>query len=80
MPSCRSLKTILDRIVTFHDQFLTKKMREVTNAFEQHYRQVQRQSRRDFAALIATGGHPQRGECPPRQLPPPLTPHAVWGA
>ncbi|HZI74998.1 MAG TPA: DUF4158 domain-containing protein, partial [Gemmatimonadales bacterium] len=33
-------KTILDHIVTLHDQLLTKKMREAKNAFEKHYRQL----------------------------------------
>jgi TnpA family transposase len=48
-------KTILDHIVALHDQLLTKKMREAKNAFEEHYRQVRRQSRRDLATLITTG-------------------------
>jgi hypothetical protein len=48
-------KTILDHIVALHDQLLTKKMREAKNAFEKHYRQVRRQSRRGFLKLIATG-------------------------
>ena len=48
-------KTILDHIVTLHDQLLTKKMREATNAFEQHYRQLRRQYRRGLATLITTG-------------------------
>jgi hypothetical protein len=38
-------KTILDHIVALHDQLLTKKMREATNAFEQHYRRLRRQYR-----------------------------------
>src|SRR5262249_31867623 len=38
-----------------HDQLLTKKSREATNAFEQHYRRVRRQSKRGFATLIAMG-------------------------
>jgi TnpA family transposase len=48
-------KTILDHIVALHDQLLTKKMREAKNAFEKHYRQVRRQSRRGLLKLIATG-------------------------
>jgi hypothetical protein len=48
-------KTILDHIVALHDQLLTKKMREAKNAFEEHYRQVRRQSRRGLATLITTG-------------------------
>src|SRR5215831_4439427 len=48
-------KTILDHIVALHDQLLTKKMREASNAFEQRYRQVRRQSRRGLAKLIRTG-------------------------
>lgn len=48
-------KTILDHIVSLHDQLLTKKIREARNAFETRYRQVRRQSRRGFAKLITTG-------------------------
>lgn len=48
-------KTILDHIVALHDQLLTKKMREATNAFEQHYRRLRRQYRRGLVKLIATG-------------------------
>jgi TnpA family transposase len=48
-------KTILDHIVTLHDQLLTKKMREAKNAFEKHYRQLRRPYRRGLAKLIATG-------------------------
>src|SRR3989440_1057354 len=48
-------KTILDHIVSLHDQLLTKKIREASNAFETRYRQVRRQSRRGFAKLITTG-------------------------
>src|SRR5262244_4056593 len=48
-------KTILDHIVALHDQLLTKKMREASNAFEQRYRQVRRHSRRGLAKLISTG-------------------------
>jgi hypothetical protein len=48
-------KTILDHIVSLHDQLLTKKMREATNAFEQRYRQLRRQYRRGLATLITTG-------------------------
>jgi hypothetical protein len=48
-------KTILDHIVTLHDQLLTKKMREAKNAFEQRYRQLRRQYRRGLAMLITTG-------------------------
>jgi TnpA family transposase len=48
-------KTILDHIVTLHDQLLTKKMREAKNAFEQHYQQLRRQYRRGLAMLIHTG-------------------------
>lgn len=48
-------KTILDHIVVLHDQLLTQKMREASNVFEKHYRQVRRQSRRGFAKLIRTG-------------------------
>jgi TnpA family transposase len=48
-------KTILDHIVTLHDQLLTKKMREARNVFEKRYRQVRRKSRRGLAKLISTG-------------------------
>jgi TnpA family transposase len=48
-------KTILDHIVALHDQLLTKKMREATNAFEQYYRRIRRQSRRGLATLITAG-------------------------
>ena len=48
-------KTILDHIVSLHDQLLTKKIREARNTFETRYRQVRRQSRRGFAKLITTG-------------------------
>jgi TnpA family transposase len=48
-------KTILDHIVSLHDQLLTKKIREASHAFETRYRQVRRQSRRGFAKLITTG-------------------------
>ncbi len=48
-------KTILDHIVSLHDQLLTKKIREARNAFETRYRQVRRQSRRGLAKLITTG-------------------------
>jgi TnpA family transposase len=48
-------KTILDHIVALHAQLLTKKMREATNAFEQHYRRLRRQYRRGLVKLIATG-------------------------
>ena len=48
-------KTILDHIVSLHDQLLTKKIREARNAFETRYRQVRRQSRRGFAKPITTG-------------------------
>jgi TnpA family transposase len=48
-------KTILDHIVSLHDQLLTKKIREARNAFETRYRQVRRQSRRGFAKLITPG-------------------------
>jgi len=48
-------KTILDHIVALHDQLLTKKMREATNAFEQRYRRLRRQYRRGLVKLIATG-------------------------
>src|SRR5215470_6782488 len=48
-------KAILDHIVSLHDQLLTKKIREASNAFETRYRQVRRQSRRGFAKLITTG-------------------------
>jgi hypothetical protein len=48
-------KPILDHIVALHDQLLTKKMREASNAFAKRYRQVRRQSRRGFAKLITTG-------------------------
>jgi len=48
-------KTILDHIVTLHDQLLTKKMREAKNAFEKQYRQLRRPYRRGLAKLIATG-------------------------
>ena len=48
-------KTILDHVVSLHDQLLTKKIREARNAFEKRYRQVRRQSRRGLAKLIHTG-------------------------
>jgi TnpA family transposase len=48
-------KTILDHIVTLHDQLLTRKMREAKNAFEQRYQQLRRQYRRGLAMLITTG-------------------------
>jgi hypothetical protein len=41
-----SHKTILDHIVTLHDQLLSKKMREAKNAFEKRYRQLRRSYRR----------------------------------
>ena len=50
-------KTILDHIVSLHDQLLTKKNSRGENAFETRYRQVRRQSRRGFAKLITTGKH-----------------------
>lgn len=48
-------KTILDHVVSLHDQLLTKKIREARNAFEKRYRQVRRQSRRGLAKLIHPG-------------------------
>ena len=48
-------KTILDHIVSLHDQLLSKKIREATNAFEKRYRQVRRQSKQGLATLIQTG-------------------------
>lgn len=48
-------KTILDHIVSLHDQLLTKKIREARNVFEKRYRQVRRKSRRGLAKLIDTG-------------------------
>jgi TnpA family transposase len=48
-------KTILDHIMALHDQLLSKKIREATNAFETRYRQVRRQSKRGLATLIQTG-------------------------
>ncbi len=48
-------KTILDHIVSLHDQLLTKKIREARNVFETRYRQVRRQSRQGLAKLITTG-------------------------
>ena len=39
-------KTMLDHIVALPDQLLTKKMREVKNAFETRYRTLRRQYRR----------------------------------
>lgn len=48
-------QTMLDHIVTLHDQLMTKKMREAKNAFEKQYRQLRRPSRRGLAKLIATG-------------------------
>lgn len=48
-------KTILDHIMALHDQLLSKKIREATNAFETRYRQVRRQSKRGVATLIQTG-------------------------
>ena len=50
-----SHKTILDHIVTLHDQLLSKKMREAKNAFEKRYRQLRRPYRRGLATLITTG-------------------------
>ena len=41
--------------MALHDQLLTKKMREATNAFEKRYRQLRRQSKRGLAKLIQTG-------------------------
>jgi hypothetical protein len=48
-------KTSLDHIVALHDQLLTKKRREATHAFAQHYRRLRRQDRRGLVKLIATG-------------------------
>ena len=48
-------KTILDHIMALHDQLLSKKIREATNAFETRYRQVRWQSKRGLATLIQTG-------------------------
>ena len=48
-------KTILDHIVALHDQLLSKKGREATNAFEKRYRQVRRQSKRGLVILIPMG-------------------------
>ncbi len=48
-------KTILDHIVALHDQLLSKKLREATNAFEKHYRQVRQQSKKGLTTLIQTG-------------------------
>jgi hypothetical protein len=41
--------------MALHDQLLSKKIREATHAFETHYRQVRRQSKRGLATLIQTG-------------------------
>src|SRR5262245_60077691 len=48
-------QTILDHIMALHDQLLSKKIREATNAFETRYRRVRRQSKRGLAMLIQTG-------------------------
>jgi TnpA family transposase len=48
-------KTILDHIASLHDQLLSKKIREATNAFEKRYRQVRRQSKKGMTTLIQTG-------------------------
>jgi TnpA family transposase len=48
-------KTILDHIASLHDQLLSQKIREATNAFEKRYRQVRRQSKKGLITLIQTG-------------------------